>query len=203
MPSFLNNPSFWEEKYENGLSGWDTGKANPIFIQLIKKKDFIHPGSILIVGAGKGYDAIEAAKEDFDVTAIDFSNNAITFAKGLAEQSNIKINFLVEDVFKLSEKYFNSFDFIYDYVFYCAIDPERRIEYADLISKLLKPSGKFIAVLFPVDNRTGGPPFSVNPIKFYENFSRHLKLEFSSRMIDSIKPRKGREILQIYVKQNS
>jgi SAM-dependent methyltransferase len=200
MPSNYNHPSYWEEKYEKDQAGWDSGNPNPIFVQLIKKNHFLQPGRILIVGAGKGYDAIEAAKEGFDVTAVDFSVKAISFAEELANQNNVKINFLAEDIFKLDEKYFNSFDAVYDYVFYCAIDPQRRLEYADVVAKLLNQLGKFVSVLFPVDDRIGGPPFSVNPVEAYENFSRHLKLEFSSKIVDSIKPRKGREVLQIYVK---
>ncbi len=200
MPPNHNNPSFWEEKYEKDQAGWDTGNVNPIFLQLINKNHFLQPGRILIVGAGKGYDAIEAAKKGFEVTAIDFSSKAILYAEELAKRSNLKIDFLVEDIFKISDDFYNSFDIVYDYVFYCAIDPEKRKEYANVVFNLLKPSGKFVCILFPVDNRIGGPPFSVDPVEFYENFSRHLKLEFSSRIVDSIKPRKGREILQIYVK---
>ena len=203
MAPTINNPAYWEEKYVKNQAGWDTGNANPIFAQLIKKKHFLQPGRILIVGAGKGYDAIDAAKEGFDVTAVDFSEKAISFAEELAKQNNVKINFLAEDFFKLDEKYFNSFDVVYDYVFYCAIDPSRRSEYADVVSKLLKPSGKFVAILFPVEKKIGGPPFGVDPLEVYENFSRHLQLEFSSKIVDSIKPRKGREVLQIYIKPNS
>ncbi len=105
MPPIYNNPSFWEEKYEKDQAGWDTGNANPIFLQLIKKNHFFQPGKILIVGAGKGYDAIEASKNGFDVTAIDFSAKAISFAEELAKQNNLKINFLVEDIFNFNEKF--------------------------------------------------------------------------------------------------
>ncbi len=200
MPLAINTPAYWEEKYQNNRAGWDTGNANPTFVQLIKKNYFLQPCKILIVGMGKGYDAVAAAKHGYEVTAIDFSESAISSAENLARQNNVKINFLIKDFFELDEKYFHQFDAVYDYVFYCAIDISKRKKYAELVSKLLKPTGKFIVILFPVEERKGGPPFGVNILEFYENFSSYLKLEFSSRIVESIKPRKGREVLQIYVK---
>ncbi len=90
---------------------------------------------------------------------------------------------------------------MYDYVFYCAIDPEKRIEYAECSFKIIKAFGKFISVLFPVDNRNGGPPFSVNPVEFYENFSRHLKLEFSSRMLIQLSPEREKRFYKFMLRQ--
>ena len=93
-----------------------------------------------------------------------------------------------------------NFDFIFEYVTYCAINPERRKEFAQKISSLLKTGGRLISILFPVDRREGGPPFSVDIKEFYKNFSEYLRLEYSSRQINSVKPRKGKEVLQIYFK---
>ncbi len=103
----------------------------------------------------------------------------------------------------MNSSYFNAFDIIYDYTFFCAINPERRKKYAEKINLLLKAEGKLFAILFPVENKEGGPPFGINVIEFYENISRFLTLEFSSKRIDSIKPRRGREVLQIYINKKN
>lgn len=63
----------------------------------------------------------------------------------------MKINFLINDFFKLREDYRNPFDLVYDYVSNCVIDPLRRKEYAKLISDLLKCSGTYIALWFPIE----------------------------------------------------
>ena len=108
---------------------------------------------------------------------------------------------MVETIFKLVKKFASTFDAVFDYVTYCAIHPGRREEYAKLISDLLKCNGTFIALWFPVEERDGGPPFAINLNETEKLFSRYLKLETTSIETDTIKPRKGREILQIYRKE--
>jgi methyl halide transferase len=199
MYAQVNNASFWDEKYKSNQANWDLKSANPVFAELLNKSEFITPGEILIAGCGKGYDAIAAAKKGYNVTAIDFSTEAITLAQRAAEKENVDIEFLTKDIFELDEAFINRFDYVYEYVTYCAISPLRRQEFARKISRLIKPGGKLIAILFPLDKREGGPPFSVDIMEFYKNFSRFLRLEYSSKKINSIKPRKGREILQVYI----
>jgi SAM-dependent methyltransferase len=193
---------FWEEKYLSDQTPWDLGQPNPAFIQLLKDNKFLQPCKILIPGCGKGYDAVAAAKFGYDVTALDFSNKAIYFAKELAEKENLRIKFLVKNIFDLDESFNKSFDAIYDYTFFCAINPDRRSEYSEKCFELLKVGGKFAAVLFPVEKRDGGPPFGVDLSDVYRIFSKKFRLCLSSKNIDSIGPRKGREVLHHYIKRD-
>jgi methyl halide transferase len=201
MYASVDKPSFWEERYRKNQTNWDTKSANPVFAKLIDDNNFTNKGKILIVGCGKGYDAVLAAEKGYDVTAIDFSLTAIEYAEQLAIQKELNIKFLIEDIFTLNKDYVESFDIVYEYATYCAINPERRKEFAIKISSLIKKGGRLIAILFPVDKRDGGPPFSVDIQEFYKNFSEHLQLELSTKQINSIKPRKGKEILQVYFKR--
>lgn len=195
-----DNASFWDEKYKNDETRWDLNGPNPAFLEIINNKKIIEPCKILIPGSGKGHDAVAAAKKNFEVTALDFSEYAINIGKDLAQKENVKINFICEDIFNLDEVYENSFDAVYDYTMYCAINPERRNEYAEKISSLLKMNGKFIALLFPVEEREGGPPFSIDIIDTYKIFSKYLRFSFSSKKINSHQRRKGREQLHVYIK---
>lgn len=196
----INSPVFWDEQYKNGNDGWDLKTPNPILLEIIKNKRFLQPCKLLILGSGKGYDAVASAKEGYTVTTIDFSVYANSFAKELAEKENVKIEFLQEDIFNLDENLNEMFDAIYDYTSYCAINPERRTEYAKIISKLLKKNGKFVGHFFPVEKRESGPPFGINISETYQIFSKFLSLDFSTNQINSIKPRRGREVLQVYSK---
>lgn len=193
--------AFWDDKYRENNAGWDIKSPTPVFIELLDSDRLLKPGKILITGSGKGYDAVLAAKGGFDVYAIDFSLEAIKFSQALAEKENVNINFIHEDIFKLNSLYENYFDYVYDYVMFCAISPDRREEYARKIASFLKSGGQFIIILFPIEDRSGGPPYAVNISEFYDLFSRYLQLKFSSKKINSVKPRKGREILQIYLKK--
>lgn len=198
--SDVNKPEFWDLLYQNKNVAWDLKTPTPAFIDLLNSEYFFGRKKILISGCGYGYDAIEAAKKGFDVTALDFSETAIQFARLLAQRENVYINFLIEDIFNLNEMYSNSFEIIFDYVTYCAIDPQRRKEYARKISELLSPNGIFAIILFPIEKRVGGPPFAVDVDEASNIFSESLELILSTDKINSIKPRKGRELLQIYRK---
>jgi SAM-dependent methyltransferase len=199
--STTESASFWDDKYRNNEASWDMKTPTPVFENLLDAQQFVRPGKILIVGSGKGYDAVLAAKKGYEVFAVDFSTEAIEFSKNLAEKENLKLNYLLQDIFQLDSVYRNHFDYVYDYVTYCSILPERRKEYSEKISVLLKTGGKLIALLFPVEDRKGGPPYAVDVLEFYDLFSQHLQLKFSSWKINSIKPRRGREVLQIYLKK--
>ena len=189
---------FWEESYINGKTSWDMKSATPAFVDLLNHILLVDKKSMLIPGCGFGYDAIAAAKAGYDVTANDISETAIKFALELADKENAEINFLIEDFFLLTDDL--SFDIVYDYVTYCAIDPQRRKDYADKVASLLKQNGLFVIILFPIENRTGGPPFAVDVKEAEKLFGEHLQLVLSTDEINSIKPRKGRELLQIYRK---
>ena len=60
-----------------------------------------------------------------------------------------------------------SFDFIYDYVFFCALPPEMRDSWGNAISSLLKPrTGRLLTLMFPVVrnvDRNKGPPYAIVP----------------------------------------
>jgi len=81
---------------------------------------------------------------------------------------------------------------VYDYVTYIAINPAKREEYVNLIKIFSKCSRVIIAPWFPVEER-GEPPFRIIWKK-----RNHSFLKFSTTENDTINPRRGREVLQIY-----
>ena len=196
----VEQPEYWDKKYLNSDDKWDLKSPNPVFENIIKENKFLKPCKILILGSGKGYDAVLAAKNGYDVTAIDFSSAVIEASKKIAEIEKVEIEFLQKDIFELDEIYNEKFDAVYEYVTFCAVDPVQKENLLKKISKLLKANGVLLTVVFPIDGRQGGPPFNIDFIEFYRSASKFFKLEFSSRNINSVKPRKGKEILQIYRK---
>jgi methyl halide transferase len=201
MTILVDEQAFWDSIYQNDKAGWDLKTPTPVFQRILKEKKILDSGKLLILGSGYGYDAVEAAKAGFDVTAVDFSISATEFAKNLAKKERVKVNFITDNFFNLAKNYSSYFNYVYDYVTYCAIHPNRRLEYAGLVKSLLKCDGTFIALWFPVEERDGGPPFGINLKETETIFSKLLKLKSTSSEEDTIKPRKGREILQIYRKE--
>ena len=196
----INNSEFWDQQYIENLDAWDLKTPTPIFIDLLNKGFFTLNSSLLVTGCGKGYDAVAAAKHGLNVYAVDFSVKAIEFAKTIANKNDVKINFIVDDIFNLPQNIETRYDYIFDYVTYCSFDPIRRREYAKTIFSLLNDSGRFVFILFPVEKREGGPPFGIDEDETKNIFSKFLTLELSEKDINSIKSRRGREILHIYQK---
>jgi SAM-dependent methyltransferase len=93
------------------------------------------------------------------------------------------------------------FDYVLQYTCFCAIDPKRREDYADLVARLLKPGGVYIDLAFPLDGRAGGPPFAVSVEDINALFtSRGFQLISQEKLPDSVSPRRGAEELLLFRK---
>jgi SAM-dependent methyltransferase len=195
----VDDPQFWENIYLEDDAGWDLNGVTPIFETLSKS---LTKGNVCFLGSGRGYDAVQFAKMNFDVTAVDFAPSAIKAVNVLAKKSDLSIQTIQDDIFSLTPEYANTFDLIIEQTCFCAIHPSRRKDYEKLAKSLLKPSGKLIGLWFPLDKKTdeGGPPWgtTINEVKSIFNSGWSIeKEEFSAQ---SIAPRKGREKLIIFKK---
>jgi SAM-dependent methyltransferase len=196
----VNSPDKWDANYEHGTAGWDLGGPTPVFQRLLQSGQLI-PGRMIVLGAGRGHDAREFARNGFQVTAVDFSSQAVREMHRLASPE-APVEILQHDIFTLPATLNNSFDYALEYTCFCAIDPNRRAEYADLVTRLLKPDGIYINLAFPLDRREGGPPFAVSAEEILDLFeARSFKLLSREKPADSISPRRNVEELFLFQKK--
>ena len=170
MPMDVNLPDKWQADYERKTDGWDLGGPTPAFKRLAMSGRF-KPGRMVVPGAGRGHDAREFARHGFQVTAIDFAAHAVNEMKRLAEP-DAPVEIIQHDLFALPREMDHSFDYLLEYTCFCAIDPKRRADYADVVTRLLKPGGTYIDMVFPLDGRAGGPPFSVSENEVLSLFTK-------------------------------
>ena len=161
------NKTYWEQRYENGETGWDTGEVSPPFkayIDQITNKDL----SILIPGCGSAYEAEYLHDNGFhNVTVIDvvgaileeFIERCPKFPPG---------NVILGDFFTHIGRY----DLILEQTFFSSISPKLRTVYAKKVSDLLVDGGKMAGVLFDFESDTG-PPYG-GSMQEYEKCFNHL-----------------------------
>ena len=158
----VSTPEFWNQRYIDNNTKWDLGAPTPILSHYLQTNHT--EGKACVLGCGNGHDAIELSKWNLDVYAVDFSIHAIN---NLKEKLNgdESINLLHRDIFSLSKDYVNTFDIMFEYTCYCAIDPNRRENYFDMVHKVLKKGGKLLGIFIPLDKdmyNEEGPPFGVS-----------------------------------------
>lgn len=196
----VSYPSYWEESYRSGRIGWDLGMPTPVFRRLAESGIF-KPGKMLVICAGRGYDARLFARLGFRVIAVDFAEQAVKEMQSRVEP-DVSLEVLQADLFDLPVFFSEEFDYILEYTCFCAIDPQRRAEYIQSVSRLLKRGGIYIALAFPIGGRTGGPPFVVTPDELIDPLNK-LGFKLVSREVpeDSVPGREGIEELLILRKK--
>lgn len=143
----------WNQRYKE--LDYAYGKEpNSFFKEQISK---LEKGKILFPGDGDGRNGIYAAKLGWDVTSIDYSEEAINKSKSNAENENVLINHKVADITE-DEIGENEYDCIVS-IFVHLKANERKI-FHNKIYTALKPGGVLILHAYDEDQlkyNTGGP----------------------------------------------
>jgi SAM-dependent methyltransferase len=194
-----NSSGFWDTLYKSNNFHWDLGGPTPEFRRLIER-GILEPGKLLVLGAGYGHDARLFAQSEFEVTAVDFSAEAVESMRRL-EDPGSPIEIVQADFFSLPPAWNGCYDYVLDYTSFCAIVPQRRAEYADLVTRLLKLGGQYIILAFPIGQRAGGPPYVVQPQAIIELYAeRGFNLQHQEIPAESAAGRAGHEELLILEK---
>ena len=197
IPTDVNKPDYWDQIYQAGRAGWDLGGPTPALHRLLAGGE-VAPGRLIVLGAGLGHDAREFARQGFTVTAVDFTDAAVEGMRSLADPA-APVEIVQADIFALPAELDHTFDVVLEYTCFCSINPARRPEYADLVARLIKPGGAYIALLFPLDQHKGGPPFSVSADEAVSLFrKRKFRLRRRETPEDSVWQRRGLEELLIF-----
>jgi SAM-dependent methyltransferase len=189
---------FWEARYQEGSSPWDLGQPAPGFQTWVQQQT-PNGERLLVLGCGRGHDALLFAQSGFDVVGVDYAATAIAAATAAAEAQNLPARFLQRDIFDLLPEFADQFDFVAEHTCFCAIDPGLRDRYGDLVHGLLKPGGQLIGVFF-THQRPGGPPFGTTPDEVRQRFGRRLTLQSLTPVLNSIPRRAGEEHFGIFQK---
>ncbi len=204
----------WAEHWQTRDIPWDAGKAAPSLIQLLKEwplKTVAPPqGRALIPGCGSGYDVLGLAQSGFNALGLDIAPGAAEkFAElrkpTLLSPEQAQID--TKDFFTTSaDALGGTFDFIWDYTFYCAIDPSLRPAWKKSILNLLAPQGILAMLLFPVipdAPRDQGPPYPLDPECARVDLAPEFENLYLEPASQSHPGREGKEWLSLWRRKES
>lgn len=155
-------PVDWRAAWRSGDTPWDAGASPPALRRLVDS-GLVPAGRVLVPGCGTGYDLATLAREDREVVGIDLSEDArAAFSSAHADLPGTVL-YEVTDFFSYQSA--SGFDFVWDYTFFCALDPEQRSAWGLTMQRLVSPSGLLATLLFPFEDPISdrqGPPWPIN-----------------------------------------
>jgi SAM-dependent methyltransferase len=153
----------WNARYELGWTPWDLGGPHPELVQKLADDPALgaaQPGTALVPGCGTGHDAEALARSGWIVTAVDFAPALI----GPVEHRLVPLGgaFVLADALDFEG---GPFDLVFDHTFFCAIEPEMRSRFGDMVDRVAGATGRLVSVVFPHDrpSEQGGPPWGMVP----------------------------------------
>ncbi|MEE8576146.1 MAG: class I SAM-dependent methyltransferase [candidate division Zixibacteria bacterium] len=106
---------------------------------------------IVDFGCGPGLYTTMLAERGAIVTGIDFSDNSLEYAKKLAAQKNLKIDYVLTDYLNFETQ--DKFDLIMMIMCdFCALSPVRRRKMLAKFSSLLKPGGSVLLDVYSLNS---------------------------------------------------
>jgi SAM-dependent methyltransferase len=196
MPTFTEkNPllaSFWDQRFAQDFMPWDRGDVPQRFADFCAASA---PRRTLIAGCGRAYEALLLAKAGWDVSAIDFSPQAVAQAQALLGPHAACVREL--DFFDFVPD--APFELIYERAFLCALPPARWPDIVARWSALLAVGG-VLAGFFYFDEGKRGPPFGAEPQALQDLMQSEFALLEDTPVEDSISVFQGKERWMVWQK---
>jgi cyclopropane fatty-acyl-phospholipid synthase-like methyltransferase len=179
----------WDELfYGDNIPPWEDLEPNLEFLSLVQA--YCKPGmKVLEIGCGLGHNALALSKLGIDVTATDFSKNAVLRFVKMAERAEIAVKHRVLNLMDLPTDPGN-FDLIFDKgCWHSFFERDARNKYVDQICHLLSDSGIWINSSGSADNidDLDDPNLKTYPRRSLEEIVQSVESRF-----EILQVRKGR-----------
>lgn len=154
---------FWQERYRKQQTGWDRGDASPQLRAWLTHEHLQPPARIAVPGCGTGWEVMELARQGFQVTGIDYTEDAVLHVRERLVAEQLQAEVVQADV--LSWQPGEEFDAIYEQTCLCALHPDHWVAYAAQLHRWLKPGGRLFALFMQslkpeaAEGFIQGPPY--------------------------------------------
>ncbi|KAG0332328.1 hypothetical protein BG000_010118 [Podila horticola] len=193
----------WNELWRREIHPWDKGVPSPALIEVIEQKpikaQIPQAGNVLVPGCGRGVDVFYLSNAHRKAYGLDISPIAVQQCKDIRAEKGIpesQAEFITGDFFNFETPQ-GGFHLVYDYTFFCAIQPELRAAWARRMAAIIPKDGVLITLMYPIGTHTDGPPFAVS-VETYHSF---LDADFECLLVDdctSFEARVGKEKIGVW-----
>lgn len=148
----------WDSVYRQGTPPWDAGKPHAELLRVLEECH-LRPQTVLEIGCGTGADAVVLARRHFELTVVDCSPIAIERARLRAEQEDVMLRFVHDDIFNFA-KTCGTFDLVYESGVYHALRRTNLDRYLDVLWRVTQPGSYYfcLAGAPSKENVEEGPP---------------------------------------------
>ena len=207
----VGEPGFWEALYAEGNDGWELREPSPALVAWLagggrftisggpEMAPALPPSAdaprVAVPGCGRGHDARLLAQRGYQVVGFDFAEAAVSEARALAAAEGLAARFERRDIFTLAADFAGTFDAVWEYTCFCAIDPARRADYVEVVRAILRPGGTLLACFYPLREGGDGPPYPVSLAEVERLLARGFRVDESRAPAASAERRRGLEWL--------
>src|SRR3970040_928364 len=153
---------FWEERFATGNMPWDRGASSPQLASCLRS-GLLKPCGILVPGCGSGYEVVDLALAGFEVTGLDYADEAIARTHRNLEKAGVDATLVQADV--LAWEPDRAFDAVYEQKCLCALYSDESRGYADRLLRWLVSGGRMFALFMQwlregaAEGNIQGPPY--------------------------------------------
>ncbi|MCK5729237.1 MAG: methyltransferase domain-containing protein [Methylococcales bacterium] len=180
----MQNSNEWENRYQQGQTGWDRGEASPN-LKYWLERNHLKPCRILVPACGNGHEVLTLAEKGFDVVAIDIAPTAIENLGKALTIKHLSAELIQTDFFTWECE--RPFDAIYEQTSLCALNPNEWQRYENCLYNWLKPKGTLFAQ-FMQTKLANNPPFHCGVAEMADLFTTdrwHWSEEHKTEVIHS------------------
>ncbi|MBI4659803.1 MAG: methyltransferase domain-containing protein [Verrucomicrobia bacterium] len=171
--SQANGETDWETRYQAKDMPWEKGEPSPGLVDFLAAHPGLSGSTVCVPGCGTGHDVRAWARAGFSAMGCDIAPTAIQLAEERTHAEGLVAAFRLGDF--LSDEPPERFDWVFEHTLYCAINPNRRGDYANAVLRWLKRGGDYLAVNYLIPDQDG-PPFGTIRQELWERFSPHFEL---------------------------
>jgi SAM-dependent methyltransferase len=153
---------FWEQRFAEADTPWDRGASSPQLASWLRS-GLLKPCRILVPGCGSGYEVADLALAGFEVTGLDYADEAIARTHQQLKDAEVDATLVHADA--LAWQPDRPFDAVYEQTCLCALYPDQWRAYADQLRGWLAPGGRLYALFLQLlrpgagEGAIQGPPY--------------------------------------------